>query len=211
MGRLIRPLGVASLGLGAVAALGVIRARGRRREALRVRASVTVDRAPEEAYRFWRDLENLPSFMYHLESVRATGQGGSHWTARAPGRRSVEWDAELVEDRPRQLIAWRSVDGADVKNSGQVSFAPAPGGRGTEVRVELDFSPPAGRLGAAVAKLFGEHPYQQARDDLRRFKQVIETGEVTRSDASPDGLNARRQLAQRPGRPRQGTGRREVR
>jgi len=185
-----------------LAAIGTTRARSRsRRGSMRVEASVTVTRAPEEAYRFWHDLENLPRFMDHLESVQMTGRGSSHWIAKAPGGRRVEWDAEVIEDRPAQLIAWHTVDGAEVKNSGTVRFAAAPGGRGTEVRVELDFSPPGGRVGATVAKLFGEHPYQQIRDDLRRFKQVIETGEVTRSDGSPDGLRARRQVMQHAAAP----------
>jgi uncharacterized membrane protein len=188
--------------LDVFAAIGTARARGaRRRGPLQMGASVTVNRATDEVYEFWQDLENLPTFMHHLESVEVTGPRSSHWTASAPGGRSVEWDAEVVEDRPAQRISWRSVPGARVENSGTVRFVPAPGGRGTEVRVELNFSPPGGRVGAAVAKLFGEHPYQQVRDDLRRFKQVIETGEVTRSEGSPEGLNARRQVRQRSSQP----------
>ena len=189
--------------LDVFAAISTTRARRRsRRGLLQVEASVTVKRPPEEVYRFWHDFEKLPTFMRHLESVRMTGQRSSHWIARAPGRRRVEWDAEVIEDRPRQLIAWRTVDGARVRNSGTVRFRSAPGGQGTEIRVEMRFSPPAGRVGAAVAQMFGEHPYQQVRDDLRRFKQVMETGEVTRSDGSPDGISARRQVMQHPGRPR---------
>jgi uncharacterized membrane protein len=196
-----RRVAMATGAVAAVTALDVFasilttRARGARPSGpMYLRGSVTVNRGPDEVYQFWRDLERLPTFMNHVESVRITGPRTSHWTARAPGRRSVEWEAEMVEDRPRQMISWRSVDGSKVPNSGTVRFAGAPGGRGTEVRVELRFSPPGGRIGAAVAKMFGEHPYQQVRDDLRRFKQVMETGEVTRSEGSPEGLEARRQV-----------------
>jgi uncharacterized membrane protein len=122
--------------------------------------------------------------MRHLESVRVTGEGRSHWVARAPAGTTVEWDAEVVEDRPNELIAWRSLPGSEVPNSGTVRFALAPGGRGTEVRVELQYDPPGGKLAAVVAKLFREEPSQQVQDDLRNFKQVLEIGEVTLSDAS---------------------------
>lgn len=168
---------------------------------LAVTASITVNRPVDEVYRFWRDLGNLPQFMIHLESVRTTDGRSSHWVATAPAGRTVEWDAEIVDDRPEELIAWRSTGQADVPNSGTVRFAPAPGGRGTEVRVGLEYAPPAGRLGAMAARLFGEHPDQQVRDDLRRFKQVMETGEVVRSEASPEGVRAARQLRQRPAQP----------
>lgn len=188
--------------LDVFAAILTTRVRGARpRGPMYLRGSVTVNRAPEEVYQFWRDLERLPSFMNHVESVRITGPRTSHWVARAPGRRSVEWEAELVEDRPRQLISWRSVDGSKVPNSGTVRFAGAPGQRGTEVRVELRYSQPGGRIGAALAKMFGENPYQQVRDDLRRFKQVMETGEVARSEGSPEGLEARRQAMPRRAQP----------
>lgn len=151
-----------------------------------VERSTTVMRPREEVYAFWRDLENLPRFMHHLESVENTTPGRSRWTARAPGG-TVEWEAEIVEDTPNERIAWRSLPGADVPNSGSVSFVTAPGDRGTEVRVSLQYAPPAGSAGAAVAKMLGEEPSQQVRDDLRRFKQVLETGEVGLSDGSLGG------------------------
>lgn len=153
-------------------------------QTIAVEQAVTINRPAEELYRYWRDFEHLPRVMRHLESVRVSGDGRSHWKAKAPGRTTVEWDAEVVEDRPNELIAWRSLPGADVPNTGSVSFAPAPGDRGTEVRVELRYDPPAGKLGALVAKLFGEEPNQQARDDLRAFKQVMETGEVVVSEGT---------------------------
>lgn len=148
-----------------------------------VTRSVTVNRSPEEVYGFWRNFENLPRFMAHLKSVEVQGSR-SRWCAKAPAGTSVEWDAEMVVDRPNEAIAWRSLPGADVPNEGAVRFVPAPGGRGTEVHVELSYEPPAGKVGALVAKLFGEEPGQQIEGDLRRFKQVLETGEVVHSDAS---------------------------
>lgn len=168
---------------------------------IRVAAGVTVSRSATEAYDFWRDFSRLPTFMTHLESVKASDDGTSHWTANGPAGSTVEWDAVIVEDVPGELLSWRSAEGADVPNSGTVRFGPAPGGRGTEVRVELSYDPPAGALGAVLARLLGEEPNQQVTDDLRRFKQVIETGEVVRSDGTPEGHRAGRQLRQRPGRP----------
>jgi uncharacterized membrane protein len=166
---------------------------------MEARTAVTVKRPVEEVYRFWRDLSNLPSFMIHLASVEPTGNGRSHWTANAPAGRTVEWDAEVVEDKPNERIAWRSLEGSQVENSGSVTFTPAPGGGGTEVRVELRYDPPGGALGKVVAKLFGEEPQQQITDDLRRLKQVLETGEVVRSEGSPEGARTLRLLKQRPG------------
>jgi uncharacterized membrane protein len=170
--------------------------------AIHLDAATTINCTPEEAYQFWRDFENLPTFMAHLESVRVLGPQSSRWTAKAPAR-TVSWDAELTGDKPSELIGWRSRPGASVPNAGSVRFRPAPGGRGTEVRVELAYKPPAGKLGAAFARLLGENPDQQVRDDLRRFKQVMETGEIVRSESSPGGTRAIRQAAQRPARPSQ--------
>jgi uncharacterized membrane protein len=151
---------------------------------VRVTKTIIVNRSPEEVYRFWRDLANLPTFMKHLESVQVTGDNRSHWKATGPGGKTVEWDAEIVEDQPNTRIAWRSLEGSDIDNSGSVQFERAPGGRGTLVRVELRYTPPGGVVSATLAKLFGEEPGQQVDDDLRAFKQVLETGEVVKSDAS---------------------------
>jgi uncharacterized membrane protein len=198
---------VAVAGITAADVLTAIRAtrfmRARER-AMRFKAAVTVNRPPDEVYRFWHDLENLPRFMYHLESVRMTGDRRSHWTAKGPAGRAVEWEAEIIEDKPDRVIAWRSMEGSKIPNSGSVRFMMAAGGRGTEVRVELGYAPPGGKIGKAVAKLFGEEPEQQVRDDLRRFKQVIETGEVAQSEGSPTGLSVRQQVMQRPARPMAG-------
>jgi uncharacterized membrane protein len=152
--------------------------------AIDVQQSITIGRPPEELYRFWRDFQNLPRFMEHLERVEVIDERRSHWKARAPAGSSVEWDASIVEDRPNEAIVWQSESGADVPNRGTVRFKPAPGNHGTEIHVSLQYQPPGGRLGALVAKLFGEEPAQQVKSDLRRLKQVIETGEVVHSDAS---------------------------
>jgi uncharacterized membrane protein len=151
---------------------------------VRTKRSVTVRKSPEEVYAFWHDFENLPRFMRHLESVTVTAEGRSHWVAKAPAGKTVEWDAVTVEDVPNERIAWRSVEGSDVRNAGTVEFAPAPGGRGTEVRVTLEYDPPFGKLGSKVAMLWREEPGQQVQDDLRHLKQVLETGEIVLSDAT---------------------------
>lgn len=157
--------------------------RGR---ALPVKKAIIVNRSPEELYRYWGDLRNLPGFMKNLDSVELTGEKRSHWVAKGPMGKKVEWDAEIVEDRPNDMIAWRSVEGA-VPNWGSVRFEPAPGGRGTVVRVEMQYSPPGGLVGATAAKLFGRAPEQEIEEDLRRFKQVMETGEIITTEGQPAG------------------------
>jgi uncharacterized membrane protein len=146
--------------------------------ALSIERCITVHKSPEECYRFWRNFDNFPRFMQHLESVQSTSATRSHWKAKAPLGKTVEWDAEVTVDQPGELLAWHSVEGADVDNAGTVRFEAAPGGRGTIVRVDMQYSPPGGKAGALVAKLFGEEPSLQVDDDLRHFKQLIETGEI---------------------------------
>jgi uncharacterized membrane protein len=163
-----------------------------------VKKQIIIDAPAAELYRFWRDFENLPRFMRHLESVSVTDGGRSHWVAYGPAGTTVEWDAEVTEERPGELIAWRSAEGAEVYNAGSVRFEPATGGRGTIVRVELDYDPPGGLLGVAVAKLFGEEPAQQIDGDLRRFKQIVETGEVVVSDGTLLGEGYSEQRAAQP-------------
>ena len=164
---------------------GLSGARAQSRSGLRRTTNViTVNKPTEEVYEFWRNFENFPRFMRHLESVKVLDSGRSRWKAKAPAGTSVEWEAEMTEDRPGELISWRSLPGADVRNAGTVRFSSAPGGRGTEVRVDLEYAPPAGKVGAMVAKLFREEPGQQVHDDLRSFKQVMELGEIVLSDAS---------------------------
>jgi uncharacterized membrane protein len=200
-GRRRRRAMTATAAVAAITALDVyVAARGRRHigsQGLTLHAAITVKRPRQEVYAFWRDMENLPRFMIHVESVRMLDQRRSHWAATGPAGKAVEWDAQIIDDRPGEIIAWRSISGA-LTNSGSVRFVDAPGGRGTEVHVEVRYEPPGGLVGAAVARLLGEHPDQQIRDDLRRFKQVMETGEVVRSEGSPEGVRAIRQLRQRP-------------
>lgn len=151
------------------------------RKAVKVERAVTIARPRKELYAFWRDFTNLPQFMEHLESVRVDSPARSHWKAKAPAGGSVEWDAEIVNDVPDEIIAWKSVGDADVANAGAVNFSDAPGDRGTIVKVTLDYEPPGGKLGALVARLFGEDPDRQVREDLRKFKQLMETGAITTS------------------------------
>ena len=165
--------------------------------AIRFKRSISINRPPEELYRFWHDFQNLPRFMYHLQSVTETAPGRTHWVTKAPAGQQVEWDSEITEDRENELIAWRSV-GGDVYNAGSVRFEPRPGARGTIVRVEMEYYPPAGVIGTALAMLFNQAPEQQVYDDLRRLKQIVETGEVVRSDGSPEGTG---QVMQRPAQP----------
>jgi uncharacterized membrane protein len=148
---------------------------------------VIVDRPAGDLYQLWRDFERLPRIMNHLESVKILDQRRSHWMVKAPAGMRVEWDAEIIEDRPDEFIAWRSLPEAIMKNSGSVQFIPAVGGRGTLLKVELQYEPPGGKLGAMVAKLFGEAPEQQLRVDLRRFKQLMETGEIARTEGQSAG------------------------
>jgi uncharacterized membrane protein len=151
---------------------------------VRAKEAITVRRPVEEVYGFWRNFENFPRFMRHVESVQMLDERRSHWKAKAPMGVEVEWDAETTEDRPNELIAWRSLEGSDLFHSGRVMFAPAPGNRGTEVRVEIDYRPPGGVVTAKLASLFREEPGQLIADDLHHFKQVLETGDIVLSDAT---------------------------
>jgi uncharacterized membrane protein len=143
-------------------------------EGVRIEESITIKRPAMMLYRFWRNFSQLPRFMSHLREVREEGDR-SHWVAKGPLGMSIEWDAELLNATPHELIAWRSLPGSDIDTAGSVHFRPA-GNRGTEVRVNLKYDPPAGKLGSAVAKLFGVDPTRQIRDDLNRFKHFMETG-----------------------------------
>ncbi|MFI5256382.1 MAG: SRPBCC family protein [Gemmatimonadales bacterium] len=151
------------------------------RRSEKVERAVTVARPRSELYAFWRDFTNLPQFMEHLDAVRVDSPTHSHWTAKAPAGTQVEWDAEIVNDVPDSIIAWKSLGDPDVANAGAVNFSDAPAGRGTIVKVTLDYEPPGGKIGAVLARLFGEDPDRQVREDLRKFKQLMETGEVTTS------------------------------
>ncbi len=149
--------------------------------------TVTVNVPRAAVYAFWRDFENLPRFMKHLESVTVLDSRRSHWIAKAPAGTSVEWNAEITSDEPDSRIAWRSVGESDVDNSGSVRFGDAPGGRGTEVQVSLAYDAPAGAFGKLIAKMFGEEPEQQIREDMSRFKCLIESGELATIEGQPTG------------------------
>jgi uncharacterized membrane protein len=157
---------------------------------IKVEQSIIINRSPEELYQFWRRFENLARFMNHLESVTTTGGNRSHWVAKAPAGSKIEWDAEIYNEKENELIAWRSLEGSQVDNAGSVHFTPAAGGGGTEVRVVLKYDPPGGAIGAAVAKLFGEEPSQQIEEDLRRLKQLMEIGAVSKTEGQSSGRSA---------------------
>jgi uncharacterized membrane protein len=148
---------------------------------------VTINRPASELFRFWRNFEQLPVFMDHLVSVQQLDQRRSHWVAKAPAGRTVEWDAEIINEISDELIGWRTLDGADVISAGSVRFIPARGGRGTEVRVRLQYDPPGGKVGSAIAKMFGEEPSQTIQEDLRRFKWLMEAREIPTTEGQPRG------------------------
>jgi len=163
------------------------RSRSLGRNAIHLSKSVVVERPVGEVFRFWRNLENLPRSMSHLESVRVLPNGRSRWTAKGPAGSKVEWDAETLVERQDEIISWRSVEGADVPNEGTVRFKDL-GGQRTEVKVSLTYHPPGGAIGAGIAKLFGEEPSQQVEADLQRFKREFESGGAMRH-AGATGAN----------------------
>jgi uncharacterized membrane protein len=149
-----------------------------------IRKSVWVNRPRSEAFSFWRRFENLPRFMQHLETVEELGNKRSRWRARGPFGSSFEWQSVIEREAPDSLISWKSVEDAEVENSGTVHFEPGPGERGTIVHVELRYRPPAGEVGRLAAKFLGKSGERMLEDSLRNFKQILETGEIIRSDAS---------------------------
>jgi uncharacterized membrane protein len=140
---------------------------------IKVTRTITVDRAPQDVYRFWRNLENLPKFMEHVQSIRVIDDRRSHWVVKGPAGSDVEWTAQILTDRENSLISWESLPGAEVQNAGSVRFEPVNNGLSTEVKVSMQYLPPAGVIGATVAKLFGEAPDQQLEEDLERFKELL--------------------------------------
>jgi uncharacterized membrane protein len=146
-----------------------------------VRESVRIEKPVEELYRFWRDFENLPRFMSNLVEVKDLGGGRSRWVAKGPGGYSVEWEAEIINEVENEVIGWRSLPDSDIATAGSVTFKPARGGTSSEIAVNLQYSPPAGRAGNIVAWLFGRNPAHTIREDLRRLKQLIEAGEIARA------------------------------
>ncbi len=154
---------------------------------VKVQRAITVSRDRGEVFRFWRNLENLPKFMKHLKSVKVTGERTSHWVANAPAGRTVEWDAEIINEDENEIISWRSLEGSTVPNAGSVRFSDATGNRGTEIRISLQYNPPGGVVGALFAKMFGEEPEQQITEDLGRLKAMIESGQVPTNSGQTSG------------------------
>jgi uncharacterized membrane protein len=190
-------LGLALLGGGlayrsATGGRGVLSALGAKSTGgVHVEETVSILRPREELYRFWRNFENLPRFMHYLESVRSTDGNRSHWVARGPMNVRVEWDAEVTAERPNEQISWRSLPGSTVETEGSVTFQPEPANRGTRVKVVMRYDPPAGKVGAAMASLFGRSGEQESREDLRRFKRFMETGEIPTTKGQPTGRGGR--------------------
>jgi uncharacterized membrane protein len=158
-----------------------------RKDDVLVGRSVTIGKPKDELYAFWRDFKNLPQFMHNIRSVEVVHPTVSHWVIEAPAGKTVEWDAEILEDQPGELISWRSLEGASIRNSGRVEFRDSPDGRGTVVTVTLVYDPPGGSVGKLISKLFQKEPKVQARQDLRRFKQLMETGEIATAKSPEAG------------------------
>jgi uncharacterized membrane protein len=151
-----------------------------------VKRALTINKSPAELYEFWRNFENLPIFMRHLESVTKTDENRSHWIAKAPLGQTVEWDAEVTSDIPNQRIGWKSLEGSDIPNSGVIEFR-ATRDRGTEVKVTLTYEAPGGKVGEWIAWALGEEPSIQIAHDLRRFKSLMETGLIMKTEGQPSG------------------------
>jgi uncharacterized membrane protein len=154
---------------------------------VRVEKSVTINATPEQVYTFWRNFENLPRFMNNLQAVEVHDSKRSRWVAKGPAGSTVDWEAEIINEVPNELIGWRSIDGSQVDNAGSVHFTPAAGNRGTEVKVVLRYDPPAGKVGATISKILGEDPAVNVQEDLRRLKRLIETGELPTTEGQPSG------------------------
>jgi uncharacterized membrane protein len=179
--------------------LDINRSQHNGHQGILVDRAVTVNRPREQLFRIWRNFENLPRFMKHLKSVRVDPDSDgkrSHWVAWGPLDRTVEWDSEIVQERENELLVWKSLPGSTVESSGRVEFEDAPGGRGTIVHVTMQYNPPAGSMGAAVAKLFGKEAGQEIREDLRQFKQIMETGEVATVEGQPSGRSTAEERAE---------------
>ena len=154
---------------------------------IRVDRTTTINCPREQVYAFWRNLENLPRFMKHVQCVRQIDDLHSHWIVEGPAGQKVEWDAEIINEIPNELLAWRSLPGASVDNAGSVRFEHATAGRGTKVSVSLQYQPPAGQIGVVLAKLLGKDPDLEVDMELHRLKNIIEAGEIPTSTGQPSG------------------------
>lgn len=154
---------------------------------IRVEQSVTINSGAEELYAYWRNFENLPRFMRNVESVEVIDEKRSHWRVKGPMGVAYEWEAEIINEVENELIAWRSLETADVDHAGSVHFTQAPGARGTVVRVVFEYRPTGGRVAVALARLVGQNPEKDVREDLRRFKSTMEAGEIPTTEGQPRG------------------------
>ena len=158
---------------------------------IKIVRAVTIRKSPQELYGFWRKLTNLTQVIKHPVTITSSSEEDSHWVVSAPGG-NVQWDAIIINDEPGKLIAWRSKEGGDVDNAGSVRFEPAPGDEGTEVTVALEYDPPGGKLGAAVAKMTRDSASSQVYDALRRLKALLEAGEIPTTEGQPVGGSQRK-------------------
>ena len=167
---------------------------------IEVRQSFTLNVPADVAFAFWRRFSEFPRFMKHVESVTELDDKRSHWVVRGPGDRTMEWDAEIVEEIPGRSIHWRTIGEPDVRHGGQVEFHPATGDRGTVAVIHLAYEAPAGKAGATLARVFGEDPEAEVREDLRKFKRLLETGEIPATEGQPSGREdeAERDVATAP-------------
>ncbi len=168
------------------------RASVRSSKGVKVEKSVTINRTPEELFSFWRNFRNLPRVMEHLEWVDCYDERRSKWRVRRPGGKAIEWDAEIINEHPNELIAWRTLEGSDVRHAGTIRFKPAPGARGTEVKLAVEYEVAGGKIISSLAKLFRHAPDQQIREDLRHFKQIMEAGEVPTIEGQPGATDKAR-------------------
>jgi uncharacterized membrane protein len=157
------------------------------KEPVPVTKTITINRSPEDLYRIWRNFQNLPKFMKHIESVEILSDNRSRWTAKVPGGKKLQWESEILLDRPNEEIVWRSLENSDVQNSGSVRFEPAPARRGTRVIIQMEINELPGLVGSTIAKLVGKVPEQIIQEDLRAFKQLTETGEIATTEGQPSG------------------------
>ncbi|WEX09538.1 SRPBCC family protein [Chelativorans sp. AA-79] len=155
------------------------------REGAVVGRAITVNAPREEVYSRWRDFSTFPNFMENVISVTSLDQTRSRWVVEGPAGSTVEFETKIIEDRPGELIAWESDEDAEIRNSGRVTFRDAPGGRGTQIEAVISYDPPGGAVGRMAAKLFRKEPGIQAKRELRRFKQLMETGEIATAAAGP--------------------------
>ena len=184
--------GAAIAGVGvAYAARSIIKSSEVAKD-VHVETSISINRSPAELYAFWRAFTNLPQFMKNLKSVFDRGYGRSHWVAKGINGGQVEWDAEIYNERENELIAWRSLENADIVNAGSVRFEPGTKGHGTYVRVTVNYNPPAGKLGRTILQILGAEPKQMIKEDLKRFKQLMETGELATTTGQPSGRTAQK-------------------